>query len=92
MRIRWTKPAARDLTNVCDYTQEHNGSEAARKLALRVHEAIGSLPKFPHLGRSAVNRGPASLSFLEYPSLPCTASAKTLLEIARILHGAQKWP
>jgi len=25
MRIRWTEPAARDLTNICDYIEEHDG-------------------------------------------------------------------
>jgi plasmid stabilization system protein ParE len=47
MRIRWTESAARDLTNVSDYAQEHSGPEPARKLALRIYEAIGSLEKFP---------------------------------------------
>jgi toxin ParE1/3/4 len=51
MRIRWTEPAARDLTGICDYTQEHHGPGPAHKLALRIYEAIGSLPQFPHLGR-----------------------------------------
>jgi plasmid stabilization system protein ParE len=27
--------AARDLTNICDYTEEHDGPEAARRVALR---------------------------------------------------------
>jgi plasmid stabilization system protein ParE len=50
MRIRWTEPASRDLTGICDYTQEHHGPEPARKLASRIYEAIGSLLQFPHLG------------------------------------------
>ena len=43
MRIRWTEPAARDLTNICDYTEEHDGPEAARRAALRIYEALGTL-------------------------------------------------
>jgi plasmid stabilization system protein ParE len=38
MRIRWTEPAVRDLTNICDYTEDHDGPEAARRVALRIHE------------------------------------------------------
>src|SRR5271169_3041305 len=30
MRIRWTEPAARDLTAICDFIEEHDGPEAAR--------------------------------------------------------------
>ena len=33
MRIRWTEPAARDLTAICDFTDEHDGPEAARRIA-----------------------------------------------------------
>ena len=25
MRVRWTEPAARDLTGIYDYTKEHSG-------------------------------------------------------------------
>jgi plasmid stabilization system protein ParE len=78
MRVRWTEPAARDLTNVCDYTEQHHGPEAARKLALRVYEAIGSLPQFPHLGRLGRKPGTRELVYLAYPSLPFIAFAKTL--------------
>lgn len=34
MRIRWTEPAASDLTSICDYINEHDGPEAARRVAL----------------------------------------------------------
>jgi plasmid stabilization system protein ParE len=32
MRIRWTQPAARDFTHICDYTRERDGPRAARAL------------------------------------------------------------
>jgi len=38
MRIRWTEPAVNDLTRICDYTQEHDGALAARRLAPRLYE------------------------------------------------------
>ncbi len=92
MRVRWTESAARDLTNVCDYTQEHNGPEAARRLALRVYEAIGSLPQFPHLGRLGRKPGTRELVLSGSPFLAVYRLYKDVIEIARILHGAQKWP
>jgi plasmid stabilization system protein ParE len=51
MRIRWTEPAAHDLTRICDYIEEHDGPEAARKVALRIYEGIGRLIPFPYRGR-----------------------------------------
>ena len=44
----WTERAARDLTGICDYTEEHSGPEAALKVALRVYERL-TLPC--HLAR-----------------------------------------
>lgn len=92
MRIRWTEPAARDLTNICDYTQEHSGPEAARKLALRLYEAVGPLQKFPHRGRPGRKPDTRELAISGTPFLVIYRVRKEVIEIARILHGAQKWP
>jgi len=92
MRIRGTEPATRDLTGICDYTKEHSGSEAARNVALRVYEAVGSLLKFPHLGRSGRKRGTRELVLSGLPFLAIYRVREDIIEIARILHGAQRWP
>ena len=36
MRIRWTEPAAADLTGICDYIDEHDGPERARRVAITI--------------------------------------------------------
>jgi plasmid stabilization system protein ParE len=92
MRIRWTESAARDLTNVSDYAQEHSGPEPARKLALRIYEAIGSLEKFPHLGREGRKTKTREFVISGTPFLAIYRFRDDVIEIARILHGAQKWP
>jgi plasmid stabilization system protein ParE len=33
MRIRWTEPAAGDLTGIRDYINKHDEQEAARRVA-----------------------------------------------------------
>lgn len=92
MRVRWTQPAALDLTGICDYTQEHHGPEAGRKLALRIFEAIGALPQFPHLGRLGRKPCTRELVLSGSPFIAIYRVRKDGVEIARILHGAQKWP
>jgi toxin ParE1/3/4 len=92
MRIRWTEPAARDLTGICDYTEEHSGPGAARKVALRVYEAVGSLLQFPHFGRSGRKQSTRELVLPGLPFLAVYRVREELIEIARILHGAQRWP
>jgi toxin ParE1/3/4 len=80
MRVRWTEPAGVDLTGICDYTQEQHGPEAARKFALRVFEAIGSLPQFPHLGRLGRKPGTRELVLSSSPFLAIYRVARTLLK------------
>ena len=71
MRIRWTEPAARDLTGICDYIKKHDGPAAASRVALEIYGGVGALRKFAH----AVYR-----------------VRNDVVEIIRIVHGAQKWP
>lgn len=94
MRIRWTEPSARDLTAICDYIREHSGAEAARKVALRIYQDIGMLSRFPYLGRPGRKTDTHELVF---PGLPFLAiyrvrKDKDVIEINRIIHGAQRYP
>lgn len=44
MRIRWTQPAARDLTNISGYIEGHNSAETARQVALTIYRSVSSYP------------------------------------------------
>lgn len=92
MRIRWTEPAARDLTAICDFTDEHDGPEAARRVALHVYEDVSALVTFPRRGRPGRKPGTRELVFTGLPFLAVYRVQEDVVEINRILHGAQKWP
>jgi toxin ParE1/3/4 len=89
MQIRWTEPAARDLTAICDFTDEHDGPEAARRIALLIYENVSALVTFPRRGRKP---GTRELVFPVVPFLAVYRVQEDVVEINRILHGAQKWP
>jgi len=57
MRIRWTEPAARDLTQITDYLEKHGSSATARRIALSISERIGGLTQFPEQGRTGRKSG-----------------------------------
>ncbi len=92
MRIRWTEPAALDLTRICDYIEKQNGPASARRVALGIHEHIGSLTQFPQLGRPGRKPTTRELVFSELPFLAVYRIRGDVIEINRILHGAQRWP
>ncbi len=92
MRIRWTKPAAEDFTNICDYVKDRDGSEAALRVALRIYDSVSSLTQFPHRGRPGRKVGTRELIFSGLPFLAVYRVREDTVEITRLLHGAQHWP
>jgi len=84
MRIRWTEPAARDLTAICDFTDEHDGPEAARRVALRIYEDVSALVTFPRRGRKP---GTHELVFTGLPFLAVYRVREDIVEINRISAG-----
>src|ERR1035441_4675315 len=80
MRIRWTEPSARDLTHICDYIEEHDGPAAARRVALTIHQGVGSLTQFPYRGRPGRKVDTRELVFPGLPFWPYTESAQRSLK------------
>ena len=92
MRIRWTEPAADDLTHICDYLQEHDSPATARRVALTIYQGVSSLLQFPRRGRPGRKPNTRELVFPGLPYLAVYRIREDVIEINRILHGAQKWP
>jgi addiction module RelE/StbE family toxin len=92
VQIRWTEPAARDITAICDYIDEHDGPATARKVALRIHERVSSLRAFPQMGRIGQKNGTRELVIPGLPFLAVYRVRDNVIQIIRILHGAQRWP
>ena len=92
MRLQWTELAKHDLSVICDYTEQHDGAEAGRQLVLRIYDRLSTLSQFPHAGRPGRKRGTRELVFLGLPFLAIYRVREDLVEVIRILHGAQRWP
>jgi len=77
MRVRWTAPAARDLTHICDYIEEHDSSATARRVALSIHERVSALVEFPERGRHGRRSGTRELILPACRTSPSIASEGT---------------
>ncbi len=91
MLVRWTDPAASDLTHICDYIEEHDSSTTARRVALSIYERVSELVEFPERGRQGRKAGTRELIFTGLPYLAIYRIPEDAVEILRILHGAQDW-
>ncbi len=92
MLIRWTKPAADDLRNICDYTERRFGAAQARPAALAIYAAAESLANMPNRGRKGRRANTRELNVIGFPFVIIYRIRREAVEIARILHGAQQWP
>ena len=92
MLVRWTKPAADDLTYISDYTLEHFGPAQARRAALAIYEAADSRTTIPSRGRPGRKPSGRELVISRLPFVIIYRVRGDAIEITRILHGAQKWP
>ena len=92
IRIRWTGAAARDLTHICDYIEEHESAATARRVALAIYQGVSSLTRFPHRARPGRKAGTRELVLPGLPYLAVYRIREEVIEVVRILHGAQNWP
>jgi len=91
MQIRWTQPAVRDSTNICDYIEEQDTATTAHHVALTIYRSVTSLNKFPHRGRPGRKTETRELVITNLPYIAVCRVRASVVEVVRILHGAQDW-
>jgi toxin ParE1/3/4 len=92
MLVRWTELAVDDFTHICDYTEAHFGPAQGRRTALAIYDGVDSLKTQIHKGRPGRKPGTRELSIPKLPFVVIYRVRGSVVEINRILHGAQRWP
>ncbi len=91
MKIRWSPEAAADFAGIIEYIHKEN-SPAARRVAHTVYESVISLESFPYRGRPGRVEGTRELVLSPLPFIVVYRVKRDVAEIARVLHGSQRWP
>jgi toxin ParE1/3/4 len=91
MEVRWSPEAATDFTSIVRYIRQDNPS-AALRVAHAIHNAIAKLNTFPNRGRPGRIDGTRELPLASLPFVVVYRVRENAVEIARLLHGAQRWP
>ncbi|HEY7352631.1 MAG TPA: type II toxin-antitoxin system RelE/ParE family toxin [Terriglobales bacterium] len=92
MRIRWTDPALRDFTQICDYIERHGSAGVARRVSISIYGQISDLFRFPELGRTGRKPETRELVLSGLPYIAIYRVQVNEIQILRLLHGAQQWP
>ncbi|HTU40125.1 MAG TPA: type II toxin-antitoxin system RelE/ParE family toxin [Candidatus Aquilonibacter sp.] len=91
MTIRWSPEAAADFAAIVEYIRKQNPS-AAQRVAHSIYDGIASLARFPNQGRRGREYGTRELVFTPLPFVVVYRTKDEFVEIARVLHGSQRWP
>ncbi len=91
MTVRWSPEAAADLEAIVEYIRKQNPS-AAERVAHTIYNGVASLAKFPKQGRPGRTKDTRELVFSPLPFVAVYRVGGEAVEIARVLHGSQRWP
>jgi addiction module RelE/StbE family toxin len=91
MRVRWTKPALRDLEAIGDYIGRNNPAAAAR-IVTAILDQTDALSTFPHLGRTGRIPGTRELVVVDTPFVTPYRVRDADVEILAVFHGSRRWP
>jgi toxin ParE1/3/4 len=91
MTVRWSPEAAADFAAVVEFIRKRNPA-AAERVADRIYDGVASLASFPRQGRPGRTRYTRELVFSPLPFIAVYRVKGEAVEIARVLHGSQRWP
>ena len=91
MQVRWSPEASNDFVRIVEYLREQN-PEAALRVARKIYTAIANLKTHPNRGRPGRVNGTRELVLAPLPYITVYRVLQEAVEVARVLHGAQRWP
>ncbi len=90
-KIRWLDIALQDLNESTEYISRYNKT-AAKKLAIRIWNAVRMLSSYPEIGRLGRITGTRELVVSGTSFIVAYRQKSSEIQILRVLHGARKWP
>jgi len=91
MNILWSPEAAADFVGIVEYIRQQNPS-AADRVAHTLYDSVASLESFPNRGRPGRLDDTRELVLTPLPFIVVYRVKRNVVEIARLLHGSQRWP
>ena len=92
MKIRWTKAASQDLDSIHDYISRDNPKAAVDQVMRVIHVIEEHLADNPWMGRAGRLSNTREFAVPGTPYITIYQVTNDVLEILRVLHGAQQWP
>jgi addiction module RelE/StbE family toxin len=91
MRLRWTRPALRDLEAIGDYIARENPAAAAR-IVTAILDLADRLAEFPDMGRPGRVPGTRELVVADTAFIAPYRVREAAVEILAVFHASRRWP
>lgn len=91
MKLRWTRPALRDLSDIHAYIAERNPA-AALNVARTIRAVAERLTVHPMLGHPGRVKGIRELALAGYPYVIAYRVTREAVEVLAVRHMARRWP
>jgi toxin ParE1/3/4 len=91
MKTCWSPESAADFAEIVQYIRAQNPS-AADRVAHTIYESITSLESFSQRGRPGRVKDTRELILAPLPFIVVYRVERNVVEVARVLHGSQRWP
>ncbi|PYX49032.1 MAG: type II toxin-antitoxin system mRNA interferase toxin, RelE/StbE family [Acidobacteria bacterium] len=90
MTVRWSPEAAADFAAIVEYIRKQNPSAAGR-VARKIYAGVAACHHFP-IKVVPETKGTRELVFSSLPYVVVYRVKDEMVEVVRVLHGAQRWP
>jgi len=91
MIVRWSPEAASEFSQIVEHIRQ-DSEDAAQRTAMAIYNRALALGTFPNRGRVGRVKGTRELPLTPLPFIVVYRVLPQAVEIANILHGAQRWP
>jgi len=91
MKVVWSRRARHDIDEIADYIWQDD-PVAARRVVLRVVDAIQQLSGFPEMGRRGRVAGTRELVLAGLPYVVAYRRYRGDVVVLRVIHAARDWP
>jgi toxin ParE1/3/4 len=92
MRVDWTADALADFEHISTWIEKERTLALANRMCRRIYDAVQALRRQPSLGRSGRVAGTRELVVTGTPWTAVYRINSDVIQLLRILHGAQDWP
>jgi addiction module RelE/StbE family toxin len=91
VRIRYTRRALLDLSEIHDYIAADNPAAAGRAIA-EIERAIAQLAAHPRLGRPGRVEDTRELVISRFPYVVAYRDLENEIQVLSVIHSARWWP